>query len=65
MNKTSFSIIGYFSEQKPMASIVQLYLKGKEKDRCRPWVVEGEEEEGRWKVLSPFVLLIGTTILPS
>jgi hypothetical protein len=32
MNKTSFSIIGYFSEQKPMAIIVQLYLKGKEKD---------------------------------
>jgi hypothetical protein len=27
--------------------------------------VEGEEEEGRWMVLSPFVLLIGTTILPS
>ncbi len=27
--------------------------------------MEGEEEEGRWMVLSPFVLLIGTTILPS
>jgi hypothetical protein len=32
MNKTSFSIIGYLSEQKPMAGIVQLYLKDKEKD---------------------------------